>query len=208
MAAGLACAASAAQEQSTGDAVSALGRLEPEHGVIHVAAALTPQSISGALISRLLVAAGDDVKAGQLLAVADTAPLMEAIVAEASAERELAVRQAASQRSRAEETCVQARVAQAESDRRAALLQKGVAGEEEAESAAGLAESLAASCKAAQTEVFAAEAAIAVAEAHVNRYKADLERSYVRAPTDGRILKIVTSPANLRALKVWLSWAG
>lgn len=187
----------AAQEPPVSDAVSALGRLEPAGGIIHVAAALTPQSISGALITRLLVTAGDDVTAGQLLAVSDTAPVMEALVAESAAEYELAVRQAQSQRSRTDETCVRARVAEAESDRRAALLEKGVAGEEEAEIAAGQAEALAASCKAAQTEIFVAEAAITVAEARLKRHKVDLERSFVRAPVDGRILKIVAGAGEL-----------
>jgi len=187
----------AAQEPLARQAVSALGRLEPQHGVIHVGAALTPQSISGALITQVWVAAGDDVTSGQLLAVADTAPLMEATVAESRAEYELAEREAASRRSRADESCVQARVAARESERRAALLQKGMAGEEEAEMAAGQAEAQAASCLAAQSEILVAEAAVAVATARVKRHELEWERSFVRAPADGRILKILAAPGEL-----------
>jgi len=187
-----------AQGSST-DAVSALGRLEPKGGVIHVAAALTPRSISGALITELLVNSGDDVTQGQLLAVTDTAPIMQALVVESEAEYELTVRRAQTENSRADEACVRARVAEQESQRRSALLKKGVAGEEEAETAAGVAEALAASCKAAKTAAYSAQAEIAVAGARLNRHRAELERSYVRAPRDGRVLKIVASVGELAA---------
>jgi HlyD family secretion protein len=109
----------------------------------------------------------------------------------------LAVRGGTSQRSRAEESCVQARVAARESERRSALLQKGMAGEEEAEMAAGQAEAQAASCLAAQTEILVAEGAVAVAAARVKRHELELERSLVRAPAAGRILKILAVPGEL-----------
>ncbi len=186
-------------QHATEDAVSALGRLEPEHGIIHVAAALTPQSISGALVKEVLVETNDDVKAGQLLAVMDTADLVQAELEEAQAQYELAVRQAQAAGSSADEACVRARVAENESSRRSALLKKGMAGEEEAEAAAGQAEAMAASCTAARATAYAADADIAVAAAHVKRIETELRRSFVRAPVDGRVLKVVAQPGELAA---------
>jgi HlyD family secretion protein len=189
----------AATDSVAADSVAALGRLEPENGVVRVAPPLTPISVSGAVVARLLVKPGDDVATGQLLAVMETAALHQALVAEAEAEHGLSVRRAESARSRAEESCVHARVAGREAERRAELLLKGVAGEEEAEIAAGQAEALAASCAAARTEVHAADAETAVAAARVERHKVELERSHVRAPVNGRILGIMAWPGEMAA---------
>ena len=59
--------------------VSALGRLEPEHGIITVSASSTPEAILGAVLVELHVEEGDDVSKGDLLAVIDTAAVMEAL---------------------------------------------------------------------------------------------------------------------------------
>ncbi|MBT8056973.1 MAG: hypothetical protein KJO72_08560, partial [Gammaproteobacteria bacterium] len=75
------------------ESISALGRLEPEHGIIRVASPSTPQAAYGAVLSALRVEEGDDVEHGQLLAVADTAAVMEAIVSEARAQVERARRE-------------------------------------------------------------------------------------------------------------------
>ena len=183
------------------DAVSALGRLEPVNGVIRVSPPLTERSISGAVVSRLLADTGDDVAAGQLLAVMETESVMLAGVAQAEAEYQLALKQAEQQRSRAGAACVEARVAERESARRAALLEKGVAGQEEAEVAAGQAESLAASCAAAQSAIAVAEAEVTVATTRIEHQRAELQRSYVYAPVTGRILKITTQPGEMAALE-------
>ena len=58
-----------AQEQR---AVSALGRLEPEHGIIRVSASSTPEAILGAILVELHAEEGDDVSKGDLLAVTDS----------------------------------------------------------------------------------------------------------------------------------------
>ena len=50
-------------------AVSALGRLEPLHGIIHVAAASTPDAVSGAVLVELHVEEGDDLRKGDLVLV-------------------------------------------------------------------------------------------------------------------------------------------
>jgi len=52
-----------AQEQQ---AVSALGRLEPEHGIIRVSASSTPEAILGAILVELHAEEGDDVSKGDL----------------------------------------------------------------------------------------------------------------------------------------------
>ena len=44
--------------------VAALGRIEPVGGVVHVAAASTPDAMSGAVLVKLLVDRGSDVAAG------------------------------------------------------------------------------------------------------------------------------------------------
>lgn len=178
---------------STG-AVSALGRLEPKHGIMRIAAPSTPQSTGGAVLKVLLVEEGEDVSAGQLLAITDTAAVMEARLKEAQAELELSSRQAQSAHSFAEEACVRAGVAKREALRRADLLKKSLASLEETETAQGDAEARAASCVAWRTSALASEADIAVSKARVSRHQAELERSYIRAPVAGRVLRILTRP--------------
>ena len=64
------------------DNVSALGRLEPEDGLIQIAG----PSGTNAVIWKLLVDDGDRVKSGQLLAQLDTVPVLKATVAQLEAE--------------------------------------------------------------------------------------------------------------------------
>jgi HlyD family secretion protein len=178
-------------------AVSALGRIEPEHGVILVSASSTPEAILGAILVELHVEEGDDVSAGQLLAVSDTAAVMAATVVEAEAALDYAGKQVEASRSQAIEACVRADVAAQEAERRARLHQQGVAGEEEAESARGEAEARKASCASASTAVRSAETAVDVARAHLNRVQAEAQRSYIRAPFAGRVLEIITRQGEL-----------
>ena len=74
-------------EETRVNAVSALGRLEPLGEVINVAA--TP-SLGGAKLEQLLVAEGDQVKAGQLIAVLDNDKLRRQDVRLAQKEVEVA----------------------------------------------------------------------------------------------------------------------
>ena len=62
--------------------VSALGRLEPEHGIRHVSG----PSLQSVVVRELLVDRGDAVQKGQLLATLDTAELQAALVKEKDAE--------------------------------------------------------------------------------------------------------------------------
>jgi HlyD family secretion protein len=78
---------STAQPSPT-DAVSALGRLEPEGGVIKVSAptASAAGGFGGARVERVLVKEGQQVKANQPLAILDTYPTLLASVMQAEAQ--------------------------------------------------------------------------------------------------------------------------
>jgi HlyD family secretion protein len=192
---GLLIGSQLALSQST--PVSALGRLEPEHGIIRIAAPSTPQSVSGSVLAELLVDEGDEVTEGQLLAVTDTAAVMAAMVKVVEAELVLSQRQADSAASQAEEACVQAEVAEREALRRSDLLSKGLAAKEEAELARGDADARAAACAAGRTAAIAAKANIDVAMAKLERFQVDLQRSYVRSPMAGKVLEVIRRPGEL-----------
>ncbi|MBT8041431.1 MAG: HlyD family efflux transporter periplasmic adaptor subunit [Xanthomonadales bacterium] len=179
------------------ESISALGRLEPEHGIIRVASPSTPQAAYGAVLSALRVEEGDDVEQGQLLAVADTAAVMEAIVSEARAQVERARREVDSARSMAQATCTRADVSEREAVRRSNLLERGLAGEEEAEGARGEADARKASCATASTAIQLTETQVQVAQAHLARVEAELQRAYIRAPRDGRVLEVLVRPGEL-----------
>jgi HlyD family secretion protein len=188
-------------QAQTQKSVSALGRLEPEHGIINLTASSTPQAIFGALLVELYVQEGDDIKKGDLLAVTDTAAVMQAFVQEAEAGVEFANREVEAARSKAVEACVRADVAAREAERRARLHAQGVAGEEEADSAMGEAEARKASCASASTAVRLSETGVDVARAHLHRVQVELRRSYVHSPTDGRILDISVQPGEMIGLE-------
>ena len=190
-----------AQDGSTAQAVSALGRLEPEHGITTLAAPSTPEAILGGILAELHVKKGDEVSKGQLLASTDTAPVMEAIVSEARAKLQLALREVEAAHSNAEEACVRADVAQREAERRERLHAQGVAGDEEADSARGEAEARMASCNAAKTAVRVSEANTEVARAHLVRVQAELKRSYIYSPIDGLVLDINAKPGEFISAK-------
>lgn len=179
---------------ATPDQVAALGRLEPLGGVIRLAAPSTPLSLAGSVVSRLLVSEGEDVTSGQLLAVTDAEPALEAALRVARAELALQREAASASRSKADEACVIADVLSREADRRASLLDRELASREEAEQSRGDAEAQAASCTAAQATVKVADAAIVVAAAEVELREAELDRSRVYAPFDARVLRITAEP--------------
>ncbi len=179
------------------ESISALGRLEPENGIIRVASPSTPQAAYGAVLAALRVEEGDDVEQGQLLAVADTAAVMEAIASEARTEVEMARREVESARSMAAATCTRADVAEREAERRARLHEQGLAGEEEADSARGEADARKASCNTASTAIQLTETKVQVAQAQLARVEAELQRAYIRAPMAGRVLEVLVRPGEL-----------
>lgn len=182
---------------STPQRVSALGRLEPEHGVLRVAASSTPFAVSGSVLAELYVEEGDQVESGQRLAVTESAAVMRAIVAEAQSEMQMARRAAEAAKSKADEACVLADVAAREAQRRTDLLKKKIVSAEETEQSKGDAEAKAAGCTAAQADVRLADSNIAVAEARLNRARTELRRCYIHAPIAGRVLEILTWPGEL-----------
>ncbi len=174
----------------TSRGVAALGRLEPAGGIVKVALASTPEAVSGAVITRLYVERGDDVKAGQLLAESDTVAVLKAALAESRAGLETAKRDARASASLADEACVLADVSARQSKRQAELLQRKLTSDDIADQARGNAEAGAATCKARRAAASVADSRIAGAEAAIARRLAEIERAYVRAPFAGRVLDI------------------
>jgi HlyD family secretion protein len=192
----VAAGAAAAQGASGGKAagtergVAALGRLEPEGGIVRLSLPSTPEAISGGVITKLHVGRGADVQAGQLLAEADTVEVLKAQLAEARAGLETARRDARAAVSLADEACVLADVASRQSQRQAELLNRKLTSADVADQAKGAADAGAATCKARRASASVAESRIVSAEAAVARHKAELERAYLRAPFAGRVLDI------------------
>ena len=183
--------------QPAGQAVAALGRLEPAGGVLRIGAPSQPDAVSGAVLVAMHAERGQDVKAGQLLAELDTAAVIRARVSESSADLETARRGAKAATSLAEEACVRADVAARQARRKTELLAKGLASAEDADRAQGDAEAGAASCAARRSEASVAQSRIAAAEAALARHRAELERSFIRAPVEGRVLDLHARPGEL-----------
>jgi HlyD family secretion protein len=177
--------------------VAALGRIEPLGGIIRVGAPSIPDAVSGAVLRALHAERGEDVAAGALLAELDTATVSEARVAGSEAALEIARRSARAAASLAEEACVRADVAARQSRRMADLLSRGLASHEAADLARGEAEAGAASCAARRSEARVAESRIAAAEADLALHRAELQRSFVRAPVAGRVLDLHARPGEL-----------
>ncbi len=203
----VALAASSAGAQTTPKAaaatrgVAALGRIEPYGGIVHVAAASTPDAMSGAIVSKLHVDRGSDVTAGQLLAELDTAALVRARINEGRAELETARRDAMASASLADEACVLSTVAASRSKRKQDLLARGLASSEDAEQAKGEADAGSASCKARRAAATVAQSRISSATARVARQEAELERSFVRAPFAGRVIDVLRRPGEIVGLE-------
>ncbi len=181
----------------TPQAVSALGRLEPLHGVIRVTAPVSPEATAGMVLHELHVEPGDDVRRGQLIAVTETAPLLRARVAEARSQVLLAERRTEAAAGVADADCVQASSYRREADRRTSLLTNNLSSVEETERATGEADFREARCLAATLAVEASKAEIELAAAGLTRSQAALDRSQVHSPVDGRVLAVNTRPGEL-----------
>ena len=175
-------------------AVSALGRLQPQDGILHIGIASTPVAVSGSLLSVLYVKEGDDVEAGTLLGITGSAPVLQARLSQADAELELARQSSAASQSRAEEACVLADVAAREAQRRQQLLAKKLASQEETEAAQGQAEASAASCTAGRAAARVSVSEIEVAAARQAVARTELDRTSIKSPFKGRVLKIMAYP--------------
>lgn len=178
----------------TPDAISALGRLEPDNGIIRVAAPAMVGITVGPAIRELLVDEGDDVAEGQLLAVTDMADLMQSIADEKKAALELARLQATAAISMAESDCALVETKLEEANRRKEWRETNVSTREEYEQALADAVSVQAACKSGRANAAAAESAITVAAAALRRAEAELARTEIRAPSSGRVLEILSWP--------------
>lgn len=174
--------------------VSALGRLQPEGGIILVGVASTPEAVSGSILAELHVDEGDHVTTGTLLGVTDSAAALDAHKKQALAEHQTAMRAAEAAHAQADEACVLADVARREAERRVQLLEQKLASDEETEMALGQAEAATASCTAARAHARVALAEIEVTKARVQVAQSKLERAYIKAPVDGLILDILARP--------------
>ncbi len=180
--------------QGSGLGVSALGRIEPEHGILTLGLPSMPSASNGAVLRKLMVEAGNHVTAGQLLAESDAAALEAASIAVARAEFELAERRSEMAVGEEQSVCSRAEVAQRTSGRLSNLLKTGVASNEEADVAAGDAKALSGSCASARIAMKAAAASVDVARARLDRTEVEHERAIVRAPVDGLVLRIIRRP--------------
>ena len=181
-------------QSSAPSAVSALGRLEPENGIIRVAAPAMVGITAGPAIRELLVDEGDDVIEGQLLATTDLSALMLTIVAEKKAAVKHARLEARAAASMAESDCALVETRLEEANRRAEWRENNVSTREEYEQARAEAISVQAACNAGRADAIAAESAVEVAEASLGRAEAELARTEIRAPSAGRVLEIMSRP--------------
>jgi HlyD family secretion protein len=194
--------------------VSALGRLAPESEVI----ALAPSSgADGGRVDRLLVAVGQRVDAGQVVAILDPYSRRVAAVRQAQAQVEVATAKLAQAQAgpkpedvRAQEALIerdQAEVQAAERDLgRMALLFKKAAGSrqdlddqnlkyEQARESLNQARAQLAAIKAIRpVDVQVARAEVVQAEAGLELARADLQAVEVRSPIAGRVLRIHAQP--------------
>ncbi len=177
--------------------VSALGRIEPYQGTLRVTAPTTPDNIGGVMLGKLLVDRGSDVTAGQVLAITETAPLLEARMAQAHSEREYRNRQAIAAHSQATSTCVRSNVAANVSKRRQDLLARKLTSSEDAERAKGDSDASKADCAAARAVAGAAAGAVALADAEIKTAMANQQRAIVRAPVAGRVIDIHVRPGEV-----------
>ncbi|MEQ8857072.1 MAG: efflux RND transporter periplasmic adaptor subunit [Pseudomonadales bacterium] len=175
-------------------AVSALGRIEPQHGILRLSAPSVPDAISGALVAELLVDVGEAVSVEQLLAVTDTAAVLQAKVDESAAQLVVAEQQQAAAVSTADAACVRAGVFQREAERLVRLREQNLAAEDEIDRARGNAEAGAADCTAARGAAQVGAAQIALEQARLTRHRAELDRAFVRAPSAGVVLAVHARP--------------
>jgi len=194
--------------------VSALGRLAPEGEVIAVAPG---SAADGGRVDRLLVAVGERVEAGQVLAVLDTYRRRTAAVRQAQAQVEVARAKLAQAQAgpKPEEVSTQEALIEryraefhaAEKDlgRASLLLQKAASSRQEfddhslkyEQARASLIQGKAqlAAMKAIRpVDVKVAEAELIEAETGLALARADLDAALVRSPIPGRILRIHAWP--------------
>ncbi|MGB7319628.1 MAG: biotin/lipoyl-binding protein [Planktotalea sp.] len=196
---------------SEGDVV-ALGRIIPYGDVISVA---TPSGAGDARVASLLVAIGDLVNAGDVLAHLDNLPQLQSAIR--TAEANVAVREAGlaqiragieASRAEAQAALSKAKAAATEADaelsRATSLFERGVVTRADMDKAIASANTAARDVErnaatlsryaigsdTVQADIAVAEANLLAAQAELERAKQDIERSYVRAPKTSTVLEI------------------
>lgn len=194
--------------------VAAPGRVEPASEEIRVAASTT------GLLREVLVKAGDKVSRGDVLARIESEDYSAAL---AKAEADLELDQAQLQRvvngaRTAERDAAYAAVSEAEAvektthaelDRRRSLITKGFATQQALEQAqqdyevalqhrkAAFAKYLLVNDPAREEDVAIAKARVAAAHAAVEQARAELDKTVVRSPIDGTVLRVHRRPGEL-----------
>jgi HlyD family secretion protein len=154
-------------------AVAALGRVQPKGGVRRIAG----PARSAAVIGQVLVEPGDAVRRGQRLAVLEDFGALQADVAQLEAATEAKAAEL--------EGCeANLRVEQSERKRIAELRASGLVSESESERAAARVEVYQASVRRTGRELEAARRAL-------TRARVERDRTVVRSPIDGRVLKVL-----------------
>lgn len=202
------------KEQQNVSAVMALGRLSPKSEVITVA---VPSGVREARISTLKVTEGSRVKKGQILAILDSKPRLQAI--RDSAKTIIAVREATLIKTRAsiraslveskaivEKSKASANRARLEFQRSKKLFnQKVIAranydqtratyveAQKELERMQATLSRFTSKKPDEQPDIIVAQRNLLVAKADYKRTEHELEQAYVRAPIDGTVLEIHT----------------
>ncbi|MFT5452124.1 MAG: HlyD family secretion protein [Enterobacterales bacterium] len=177
--------------------VSALGRFEPDGGVIRLAAPSTARSLSGSLLAELYVKEGDNVNKGDLLAVTDSKPLLEVALKQAQSKLAMSIVESQAIENIAEAACIVAKFAKREAERQSTLFTRKLASEEEKDQAQVEDETRAVLCKAAKANSNVADSNISVERNNVEYQKVELERTMIRAPFNSRVLDILVQPGEL-----------
>jgi HlyD family secretion protein len=195
--------------------VVCLGRIQPAGGLFQIGA---PSSVGRpCLVSQLLVAEGDPVRAGQVLAVLDNQSTLESELRQSEAKLQLASTRLVRAKAGPKESDIEAQKAEvarlqadleqarADAERYARLVKSGDVAAYEADSkrrrVAALDASLAAESARLQglSEIRPADVEVAVGEvaaarADVARARLALDHSVVRSPIEGRVVHILTKP--------------
>ncbi len=191
-------------------AVSALGRLEPEGGLIRLAA---PGQIDGARVARLLVREGESVRAGQLVATLDLETTREAQLQEAQQQVRIAqarldqvraparVGEIEAQRATLDRLQAELRQAENEYRRHLSLLETGDVPQLRVDARRLAVETLRAELARARAQhavlreyrpvdAQVAEAELAQMRAQAARLEIELAQTRIRAPIDGEVFKL------------------
>ncbi|MFT7219209.1 MAG: HlyD family secretion protein [Candidatus Azotimanducaceae bacterium] len=174
--------------------VSALGRLEPLNGVMKITAPVIPEAGNGVVLGSLNVKSGDRVKAGDLLGIAESSKILDALKDQAAVALKLAEENGRASAAQADAACVRATVSRREADRRRSLFEQNLSSLEESERASADAEFQEATCHASRISSQASLSEIDLAKSYLVVRHASLARAYIYAPVSGRILHITAWP--------------